>query len=452
MNKDIIEAIKSADKKYVWHPFTPMLDWIEDDPLVIERGKGAWLFDIEGRRYLDGVSSLWVTTHGHCHPKIDAAILDQLDKIAHSTMLGLANVPSVILAEKLVKIAPAGLSKVFYSDSGSEAVEIALKIAFQYWRQCRIPKPEKTKFVTFVNDYHGDTVGSVSVGGIDLFHEIYGPLLFKSFQVPSPYCYRCELELSYPSCGMACVECLEEVLRAHKDEVAAVICEPLVQGAAGIITAPPGHLRRIRELCDKYDVLMIADEVAVGFGRTGRMFACEAEGVTPDLMAAAKGLTGGYLPLAATLAVDRVFEAFLTRYEDRKTFYHGHTYTGNPLACAAAIANIELFEEENTLERMAPRINYFSEGLDKIEKLKNVGDVRRCGLMAGIEIVKNVETKEPFDITEKKGVRICRNARRYDIIIRSLGDVIVLNPPLCIDEEQIDLLLGSITKSIMEVE
>ncbi len=442
--------IKELDKSYLWHPFTPMLDWLEDDPLVVERGEGAWLFDTDGHRYLDGISSLWVTVHGHRHPRIDDAIREQLDRIAHSTLLGLTNVPSAVLAKRLIDIAPPGLKRVFYSDSGSTAVEIAIKIAFQYWRQCRNPRPEKTRFVTFVNAYHGDTVGSVSVGGIDLFHAMYKPLLFQSFRVPSPYCYRCELGKTFPECSLACTDRLEEILEEHSDEVAAVICEPLVQGAAGMITAPDGHLRRVRELCDRYDVLLIADEVAVGFGRTGAMFACETQGVTPDLMVLAKGLTGGYLPLAATLVTDRVFEAFLTRHDEHRTFYHGHTYTGNPLACAAAIANIELFEEEKTLDRLAPRIERLSHGLEKIANLDHVGDVRQRGVMVGIEIVKNKSTREPFDIEEKKGVKICRQARRYGVILRPLGDVVVLNPPLCIDDDQVDMLVEAVGNSIVD--
>ena len=450
MKPEEIDKIKQLDKDYVWHPFTPMLDWIEGDPLIINRGEGAWIFDAEGNRYLDAVSSLWVTVHGHRHPKIDAAVRDQLDRIAHTTMLGLANEPSALLAQRLVDIAPSGLKRVFYSDSGSEAVEIAVKIAFQYWRQCKHPRPEKNRFVTFVNAYHGDTIGSVSVGGIDLFHAMYKPLLFKSFRAPSPYCYRCELDKTYPDCSIACLDKLDDILRENSDEIAAVICEPRVQGAAGMITAPPGHLRRVRELCDRYDVLLIADEVAVGFGRTGAMFACEVEDVTPDLMVLAKGLTGGYLPLAATMATDRVFDAFLTRYEDRRTFYHGHTYTGNPLACAAAIANIKLFDEEKTLERLAPRIERLRSGLDKIAKLDHVGDIRQRGVMVGIEIVKDKSNGAPFDIAEKKGARICQKARQYGIVIRPLGDVVVLNPPLCIDNDQVDMLIEAVGNSIVD--
>jgi len=451
MKPEDAKRIKETDKRYVWHPFTPMKDWLDDDPVLIESGEGPWLVDVDGNRYLDGISSLWTNVHGHRHPVIDAAVRSQLDKIAHSTLLGFANVPSAVLAERLIGIAPRGLARVFYSDSGSEAVEIALKIAYQYWRQCDDPKPSKSGFVTFVNAYHGDTIGSVSVGGIELFHEIYRPLLFETYRAPAPYCYRCPLGMSHPGCSMACLDKLEEVLAGHSEEIVGVICEPLVQGAAGMITAPPGHLKRVRELCDAYDVLMIADEVAVGFGRTGKMFACEWEGVTPDLMALAKGISGGYLPLAATLANERVFEAFLTRHEDLRTFYHGHTYTGNQLACAAAMASLDVFERERTLENLPPKLERLAEGLERIAGLDIVGDVRRKGVLTGIEIVRDKESKEPFPVEEKKSINVCRRARKYGVIIRPLGEVVILNPPLCISEEQVDLLVEAVGNSIADL-
>ncbi len=451
MKPEDAKRIKQTDIRYVWHPFTPMRDWIENDPLVIESGEGAWLYDVDGNRYLDGISSLWTNVHGHRHPVIDEAVRSQLDKIAHSTLLGFANIPSAEFAERLIKIAPEGLIRVFYSDSGSEAAEIALKIAYQYWRQCSEPRPSRSRFATFANAYHGDTVGSVSVGGIELFHEIYRPLLFETYQVPAPYCYRCPLGLSYPGCSIGCLDKLEEVLAEHSDEIVGVICEPLVQGAAGMVTSPPGHLKRVRELCDRYDVLMIADEVAVGFGRTGKMFACEWEGVTPDLMALAKGISGGYLPLAATLANERVFDAFLTRQEDLRTFYHGHTYTGNQLACAAAIASLDVFERERTLENLPPKIERLTEGLKKVAQLDIVGDVRQKGVLTGIEIVQDKESREPFPPAAQKSINICRQARKYGVIIRPLGEVVILNPPLCISDEQIDLLLEAVAGSITDL-
>lgn len=425
-----------------------MADWLDSEPLIIERGEGASVFDTDGRKYLDGVSSLWVSTHGHRKEKIDNAIRAQIERIAHSTLLGLSNVPSIELAAKLIEIAPRGLSRVFYSDSGSTAVEIALKIAYQFQRQKNNPQPSKTRFVTFANAYHGDTIGSVSVGGIDLFHSLYKPLLFHSIKAPSPYCYRCPLNLKRASCGIACLDELENILKKHHEEVIGVIIEPRVQGAAGMITSPQGHLSRVRDICDKYDVLMIADEVATGFGHTGKMFACEHENVSPDIMTIAKGITGGYLPLAATLTNEEIFSAFLTRYDEQKTFYHGHTYTGNPLACAAAIANIEIFSEEKVMQSLQSKIALLKRGLDSMADMGHVGDIRQLGTMVGIEIVKNKKTKLAFDLKEKMGVRVCMKARDYGVILRPLGDVIVLMPPLCITDDEIEQMLFSVRKSI----
>ena len=349
--KKISEALRleRLDKEYIWHPFTQMQDWEKEPQLIIESGRGSILTDVHGRKYIDGVSSLWVTVHGHRKREIDKAVSAQLGMIAHSTLLGLSNVPAVVLAEKLVALAPKGLSKVFYSDSGSTAVEIALKIAFQYWLQKGPEYRCKTKFISLKEAYHGDTLGSVSVGGIELFHQIYQPLLFQSYKIETPCCYRCSLGKNYPGCKMACAKKAEEVIRRHSPETAGLIMEPLVQGAAGMLVQPPGYLKKIRELCTRYNLLLIIDEVATGFGRTGTMFACEQEGVVPDLMCVAKGITGGYLPLAATLATGEIYSRFLGNHQDLKTFFHGHTYTGNPLACAAAVASLDVFKKERTL-------------------------------------------------------------------------------------------------------
>lgn len=451
MEKYKTEQLREIDKRHLWHPFTPMLDWVEGEPLIIERGEGAYLYDTDGNRYLDGVSSLWVNTHGHRAKLIDDYIKEQLGKIAHSTLLGLSNVPAILLAEKLSTISPPGITRIFYSDSGSTAVEIALKIAFQYQRQKKNPAPKRTKFISLVNAYHGDTLGAVSVGGIELFHALYKPLLFNTIKSPSPYCYRCPVNLDYPSCDVECLKLLEKKLAEHADEIAGVVIEPIVQGAAGMLVAPKGFLKGVRELCDRFDVVMIADEVATGFGRTGKMFACEHENVSPDIMAIAKGITGGYLPLAATLVSEEIFEAFLTRYEEQKTFYHGHTYTGNPLACASALANIRIFEEEKVIEKLTPKIKMLSDGLDGLRNLEHIGEIRQKGLMVGIELVKERATKTPFDIREKVGVRICMRARHYGVILRPLGDVVVLMPPLSITEEEIDFLLNALQKSLMDI-
>lgn len=449
---DRTKQLKKLDKRCLWHPFTQMRDWMANDILIMDRAGGNYLYDTQGRRYLDGISSLWCNVHGHRKPAIDAAIRAQLNKVAHSTMLGLANVPAIELAEELINIAPPGLSRVFYSDSGSTAVEIALKMAFQFWHQSAIRNPQsaiiKTKFLTFTNAYHGDTIGSVSLGGMDLFHSAYKPLLFRTIQSPAPYCYRCPLKLERNTCKIACLAKAEHLIRKHRRELAGVVIEPLVQGAAGMITQPPGFLKRLRQLCTEYDILLIVDEVATGFGRTGRMFACEHEDVRPDIMAVAKGLTGGYLPLAATFTTERIFNGFLGEHKEHKTFFHGHTYTGNPLACAAALANLGIFRREKTLRKLQPKITLLRRRLKEFYKLPNVGDIRQSGFMVGIELVKDRETKEPYPYETRMGHRVILEARRQGVILRPLGDVVVLMPPLSITNRQLEYLLDVTYRAI----
>jgi len=446
------EQLEQWDKEYIWHPFTQMSEWQKEKPLMIERGEGSYLYDVEGNKYLDGISSLWVTVHGHGKKEINRAIREQLDKLAHSTLLGQANVPSTLLAKKLVEITPEGLNKVFYSESGSTAVEIGLKIAYQYWQQKGDEKyKSKRKFVSLVNAYHGDTVGSVSVGGIDLFHKIFAALLFETLNAPAPHCYRCPLNLSRETCSMNCVNEMEALLNRHHHEIAGVVVEPLVQGAAGMIVAPEGYLAKVRELCTKYNILLIADEVAVGFGRTGKMFACEHEGVKPDIMCLAKGITGGYLPLAATMTTDEIYNAFLGRIEEFKTFYHGHTYTGNPLGCAAALANLELFERDNLIEALQEKISFLANGLEKFKELKYVGDVRQKGMMVGIELVENKETKEPFPVEYNIPHRIVLEARRNGLIIRPLGNVMILMPILSMSLSELKEVLNITCAAIRKV-
>jgi len=435
--KNNARHLSKVDKKYLWHPFTQMQDFLNDEPLIITEGKGNYLIDIKGKKYLDGVSSLWVTVHGHRHPDINAAIIAQVKKISHSTLLGISNVPAIKLAQQLVKISPPGINKVFYSECGATAVEIGLKMAFQYWQQRKNPRPQKTKFLYLQNSYHGDTLGAVGVGGIDLFHKIYRPLLTEHIRVSGPYCYRCFLGKNRTSCKMECVDELEKIMRTRHKEIAAFFIEPLVQGAAGMIIAPRGYLKRVRDLCDKYEILLIADEVAVGFGRTGRMFACEHENVSPDIMVMGKGISGGYLPLAATLTTDEVYNAFLGELWEFKTFYHGHTYTGNPVSCAAALANLSVFKKEKTLEKLQDKIVLFTEQLKKFEKLEHVGEIRQKGFMVGIELALNRATKEPFPVEEKVGVRVIKEARKNGLVIRPLGDVIVLMPPLSIAKAEL---------------
>lgn len=444
-----IDRLKKSDRTLIWHPFTQMKEYAGEDAPIIAAGEGCYLTDISGRRYLDGISSLWVTVHGHRVPALDRAIQEQLRKIAHSTLLGLGNVPSILLAERLVEIAPSGLERVFYSDNGSTGVEIALKIAFQYWHNTGVP--EKKRFLSFYNAYHGDTLGAVGVGGSELFHSIYGPLVVSSLKVPSAYCYRCPYGGPGPQeCGRECFDAVTRMIDRHAGELAAVIIEPVIQGAAGMLTWPQGYLSHLRKLCDTYGILLIADEVATGFGRTGRLFACEHEGVSPDLMVVAKGITGGYLPLAATLTSKRIFDAFYAEYEELKTFFHGHTYTGNPLACAAALANLSLFEEEAVLERLRPKIKRLEELLHDFMELPHVGDIRQAGFMVGIELVKDKKTKAPFPLARRTGRRVILKAREKGVIIRPLGDVLVLMPPLVIPEEDLRRLCTVVAESIRE--
>ena len=416
--------LSQLDRDHLWHPFTQQQGWCEEEPLAIERAKGWQLIDAEGRHYIDGVSSLWCNVHGHRHPEIDQAVRDQLDRVAHSTMLGLTHPGAAELAARLVEIAPPGLSRVFYSDSGSTATEIALKMAFQFQQQRGGQHTRRHSFVHLRDAYHGDTIGSVSVGGIDLFHATYRPLLFEAH----------EAEPGDPSD-------LERTLAAHEEEIAAVIVEPLVQGAAGMIVHPPGYLRAVRELCDRFGVLLICDEVATGFGRTGTMFACEQEDVAPDLLCLAKGLTGGYLPLAATLATERIYEGFLGSPEDQRTFFHGHTYTGNPLACAAALASLDAFEREQTLAHLQPKIRLFAELLAEVAEQPGVVEVRGRGMMAGIDLGEH-------DPTQRLGHRVTLEARRRGAIIRPLGDVVVLMPPLAISSGDLRRLVEITSDSI----
>jgi adenosylmethionine-8-amino-7-oxononanoate transaminase len=435
-----IEAIKQKEKRHLWHPFTQMQAWEADEPLFIESGEGVRVRDIEGREYYDANSSLWVNVHGHGKKEIDAAVAAQLDRIAHSTMLGLTHVPAAELAESLVRLAPEGLTRVFYSDSGSEAVEIALKMAYQYWRHRG--QENRTRYIALAEGYHGDTIGAVSVGGIPLFHGIFRKLLFTVDFAPSPSQSR---DVETATAG------LEALLMQHAGSVAAVIVEPLVQAAGGMLLAPPGTLRRMRELCSHYDTLLIVDEVATGFGRTGRMFACEHEGVSPDLMCLAKGLTGGYLPLAATMATERIFQAFLGEYHEFKTFFHGHSYTGNPLACSAALANLEVFERERVIEGLPPKIERVRCGLERFRELSHVGEVRQCGLMVGIELVRDRTTGEPFPREEQMGAKVCRRARRLGLISRPLGDVVIFVPPLASTEADLDAMLAILHRAIVMV-
>ncbi len=443
------QEILQQDFAHLWHPFTQMKLWPGEPPLVIERGEGNFLIDSEGNRYLDGVSSLWVTVHGHGHPVINQAIADQLKDLDHSTLLGLTHPLAARVAAELARITPGPLNKAFYSECGSTAVEIALKIAYQYWQQSG--RPEKKTFVALGEAYHGDTIGAVSVGGIELFHQVYGPLLFPVHRLPQPFCRRCPLGLKHPACDLACAAALEPILQKYGAEICALIAEPRVQGAAGIIVQPEGYVRRLWDICRKYDVLFIADEVATGFGRTGKLFACEWEGVEPDLMCLGKGLTGGVLPLAATMTTDKVYEAFLGEFDEFKTFFHGHTYTGNPLACAAALASLGLMETNQVVASTAPVIERLTKGLASLAQLEHVVEVRQQGLMAGVELAQDKATDTPYEPGLRMGHQVIMAARKYGVIVRPLGDTIVLMPPLSSSTQEIEFLISAVGQAIAEV-
>jgi adenosylmethionine-8-amino-7-oxononanoate aminotransferase len=427
-----------ADHRHLWHPFTQMEDWLGEEPLIVDRAEGVYLEDTLGNRYLDGVSSLWCNVHGHRVPELDAAVRAQLDRVAHSTLLGLASTASIECAEELSRHLPEGLTRTFFSDAGATAVEIALKMAFQH-HQLR-GDTDRTEFVALRGGYHGDTIGSVSLGGIDLFHRIFKPLLFDVHHAPQPYCYRCPLGKTHPACGMACADEVEKIFEVRKGKVAALVMEPMMQGADGMIAQPPGYVRRMREICDRHGALLVCDEVATGWGRTGTTFAVEQEGVVPDILTMAKGLTGGYLPLAATCTTERVFESFLGPFASQRTFFHGHTYAGNPLACAAATASMTLFRERRIVAGLPAKIAALEGALAPAGRLANVGEVRQRGLMVGIELVRDRATREEYAYELRAGHQVCLEARKMGAILRPLGNVVVLMPPLAMTEAELERL------------
>jgi adenosylmethionine-8-amino-7-oxononanoate aminotransferase len=442
------EELERWDREIVWHAFTQMGEY---EPLILERGHGCTLVDIDGNEYLDGTSSVWCNVHGHCHPRLNAAIREQLERVAHVTSLGSSNPTTIKLARRLVEIAPPGLAHVFFSDNGATAVEVALKMALQYWRQRGDPRPDKTTYLALGNAYHGDTLGSVSVGGVERFHAMFRPLLFDVLRAPAPDMYRLPPGVTAEGALAHYLGEAEQIIQAHHERLAAVVLEPLIQAAAGMVMHPPGYLRGLAEIARRYDVLLILDEVAVGFGRTGTMFACQQEGVTPDLLCIAKGLTGGYMPVAATLATDEIWRAFLGTYAESKTFFHGHTYGGNPLGCAAALATLDVFEEEQTLANLPPKIERLKEHLARIAEHPHVGDARQRGMIAGIELVADRDTREPYPWEEKRGLAVCDVARRHGVLLRPLGNVLVVMPPLSVTLDELDRIMLALEAGIVEV-
>ena len=444
------DKLKELDYSYLWHPFTQMQEWLGEEPCIIEQGEGHYLVDVNGRRYLDGVSSLWCNLHGHRKKELDDAIRAQLDRISHSTFLGLSHVPGIQLAQKLVEVAPEGLQRVFYSDSGATAVEIALKMAVQYWQLKG--ESERTLIATLAESYHGDTVGSMSMGYSETFHRYHKSLLFPVLRITPPHVFRYYQGMTEKNALYAAIGDAERKLTENKNSLAALVMEPLMQGAAGMWAQPVGYLQALNEACRRNEILLVLDEVATGFGRTGRMFACEHAGVTPDILCLAKGITGGYLPLAATLTSEEVFAAFLGEYKDFKTFFHGHTYTGNPLGCAAALANLELFDREKIVEKMQPAISYLHKRLaEEFLPMAHVSDVRQWGFMVGIELVQDKAIRKGYPPENRIGHKVIMEARKRNVMIRPLGDIIILMPPLSITDAELALLLNTVGDCIRTV-
>ena len=437
------------DLKYLWHPYTQMKDCQTLPPILIEKAKGIKLYDNKGNFYYDTIASWWCNVHGHNHPKIKAAIKRQLNSLEHVLFAGFTHKPAIILAEKLVSITPESLTKVFFADNGSTAVETALKLSFQYWQN--VGKKSKTKFVSLDYGYHGDTIGAMSVSGVEQFKGVFSPLLFPSFKVPSAYCYRCPMGKESPSCNIDCLKPLEKLLRNEGEKIAAMILEPLVMGSGGVIVYPKEYLAGAAKLAKKYNVHLIVDEVATGFGRTGKMFACEHVNIQPDFMCLSKAITAGYLPFGATLTTGKIYDAFYDDYKKKKTFCHGHTYTANPISCSAAIASLKVFDEEDTLGKMKNTIPILRDGFERIKELRYVGDVRSIGMVGAVEIVKDKKSKKTFSADKRVGLSIYKKGLAKSLLLRPLGDVIYLFPPLCVKAKELEYILDNCYKVIKNI-
>ncbi len=443
--------LEELDKKNVWRPFTQMREWQGENEVIIDSGFGTGLTDLYGKTYYDGQSSYWVNIHGHGNARLTRTLTRQAARLEHATFLGLGNKPAIELAQRLLELAPDELAKVFYSDNGSTAVEVGMKMAYQYFRQLDPPQAKRTRFVALEQAYHGDTLGAVAVGGIETYRDKFDGILPEVLFAPSPYCYRCTLDKAFPECSLACARKMEEMIEKDHSEIAAFIIEPMVQCPGGIITAPHGYLKRVREVCNRYGILMIADEVAVGFGRTGRMFACEHEDVCPDIMALSKSMAAGVLPLAATLVTQKVYDAFLGAYDERKTFFHGHTFTGHPPACAVALENLDLFKKKKIIRSLEEKSQFLRDNLIRFDNLPCVGDIRQLGMIVGIELVKDRETREPFKPSLRIGHQVILEARKRGLLIRPLGDIIVFFPILAARAKEIKNMTDIIYDSISAV-
>lgn len=436
---NVMDNWLKKDLKYNWHPYTQMKDCEVLPPILIEKARGIKLYDCNNKFYYDTISSWWCNVHGHNHPRIKNAIKKQLDSLEHVLFAGFTHKPAILLAEKLISIAPDKLTKVFFSDNGSTAVEVALKMSFQYWSNIGVNG--KTKYVSLDMGYHGDTIGTMSVSGVDLFNKVFSPLFFPSFKVPSPYCYRCPMGKDRKACGIDCVIPLERLLQKKSTQIAAIVIEPLIMGSGGMIVYPKEYLERVDKLAKRFNIHLIIDEVAAGFGRTGRMFASDFCDIHPDFMCLSKGITSGYLPLGVTLTTDKVYKAFYADYKEKKTFFHGHTYTANPISCAAGLASLEVFEDERTLERVNKLMPLFHQRLQQFKRLDFVGDVRYLGLIGALELVKDKKTKKAFSFEERIGLEIYKRGLKNNLILRPLGSIIYFFLPLCIKKTELEDIL-----------
>ena len=444
------ENWESRDMRYIWHPAAQMKDYEALPPMVIARGKGVWLYDVHGKKYLDIISSWWCNLFGHCNPIINQAVKEQIDNLEHVIFANFSNEAAIRLAEALAKIVPKGLVKFHFNDNGSAAVEAALKMCFQYHLQTG--HPERQKFMCLSEGYHGETIGALSVGSLDLYAQMYKPMMMENVHVEAPDCYRCPYGKDRDHCQCECFEHAEKAFAAHGKETAAIIVEPLLQGSAGMRVYPPLYLKKLRKLCDEAGVLLIADEIATGFGRTGRMFACDHAGIAPDIMTISKGLTGGYLPMSVTVTTQAIYDAFYADYSEGKAFVHSHTYAGNPLACAAALAVQHIFRTQPIFENAAVNAKWLTKRMEtEISSHPNVGEVRHIGLIHAFELVADKKTKEPLPAAQRTGYEVYRHALRHGLLLRPIGDVLYFNPPLNITQAELDTAIDLAKTALNEV-
>lgn len=446
MNK---KEILELDRRHIWHPCTQEKDLETLPPIPISHGKGSFLYDFDGNRYIDGVSSWWVNLFGHSHPSLNRALTEQAEKVSHHIFAGFTHEPAALLSASLCAIAPTGLNKVFFTDNGSAAVEAALKMSFQYWQQ--VGSPTKTRFVSISEAYHGETIGALSVGGCELYREVYRPILLDEFQVQGPDCYRCPYGLTRDTCQAECFAAMEELVEREHAQIAAVIIEPLIQGAAGMRIYPPVYLTKLRELCDRCQVHYIADEIAVGFGRTGKMFANHHAGVSPDILCLSKGITGGYMPLAVVMTTQQIYDAFYDDYQSLKAFLHSHSYSGNPLACAVACEVLNIFRDEQILQKLEPKMAVLDAAVDRFEALPHIGEFRRCGMVAAVEMVQNKNLKTPYPWQQRRGYEVYQKALSKGALLRPLGNVIYFMPALNIEEQTLQELLDIAFEAVVTV-